>query len=142
MTGNTVTKRLEEADSLAVLLDAAYEAFEVIMSMIAGREDSAGTSLAAFVFAAAAAADGRDSIAAAPSLPKTPLQQRSASAARPGPGESAEDLAAGLASLSGLLAVRLAQAAKSATGHQDRAACHEGARQAREILVLLAGNEP
>jgi len=133
----TATRRLASAASLPVLLDAAYGAFEEILSAICGYEDSGGEFFAALAFAAATAADGRDAVAFAPSLP----------ARLTAPGESAccchspADFT-GLAALSATLATRLAQAAGASDNAGDRAACQDAARLARQLHVLLAGNGP
>jgi hypothetical protein len=70
MSSIAATRRqVEGAGSLAVLLGAAYAAFEEVLSAIHADEDRVGGSFAGFAFAAAAAADGRDAVAGAPSLP-------------------------------------------------------------------------
>jgi hypothetical protein len=141
MTRISTTKhRLEDASSLAALLDAAYEAFEETMSAIRRHEDRTGDSFAGFAFAAAIAADGRDAIAAAPSLPRSPLQPANPEA--PEPGQGIGGLTADLAALSRVLAGRLADSARLAADCEDQSACEAGARQAWEIHALLAGNEP
>ena len=58
-----------EAANLPALLGAAYRAFEWALQALRGAEDQAGALLPAFVLAAAAAADGRDAVAAAGSFP-------------------------------------------------------------------------
>src|SRR5258708_11110608 len=57
------------AENLPALLAAAYGAFECALQALRGAEDHAGPLLPAFVLAAAAAADGRDAVAAARSFP-------------------------------------------------------------------------
>ena len=57
------------AEDLPALLAAAYGAFECALQALRGAEDHAGPLLPAFVLAAAAAADGRDAVAAARSFP-------------------------------------------------------------------------
>jgi hypothetical protein len=54
-----------QAEDLPALLAAAYGAFECALQTLRGAEDHAGSLLPAFVLAAAAAADGRDAVAAA-----------------------------------------------------------------------------
>jgi hypothetical protein len=66
-------QHLQEADGLAAVLDAAYGAFEGMLSVIYPVQDPASGLFAAFVMAAAAAADGRNALALAPSLPGHPL---------------------------------------------------------------------
>src|ERR1700733_1362570 len=65
--------RLQQASGLASVLDAAYEAFEGMMSVIHPVQDPASGLFSAFVMAAASAADGRNALALAPSLPGHPL---------------------------------------------------------------------
>jgi hypothetical protein len=133
-----LTRRLGQAGDLISVLGAAYDAFEETMSAIWSHEETTGNSSAALVFAAAAAADGRDAIATAPSLPRT----KHVGVLPPRPDQRTPELTTALAALSAVLAGRLTQTAESATEYQDRAACQIGARQAREIHSLLTGNEP
>jgi hypothetical protein len=143
MSGIAMTRqRLQGAGSLLLLLDAAYAAFEEMMSAIRDYQDRAGGSFTALAFAAAAAGDGRDAIAGAPSLPRPPLADRPAGREAPDPGSTAAGLAADLAGLAGLLATRLDQAAVAAAAPEDRMACQVAAWQAREIHGLLAGKTP
>ena len=58
---------LQEADGRAAVLDAAYAAFEVMLSAIHPVQDPASGLFAAFVLTAASAADGRNALALAPS---------------------------------------------------------------------------
>lgn len=143
MTGFAMMRqRLEGAGSLPVLLDAAYAAFEEMMSAIRDYQDRAGGSFTALAFAAAAAGDGRDAIAGAPSLPRPALADRPAGRETPDLGGTAGGLASALAELAVLLTARLAQAAESAAAPGDRMACQVAAWQAREIHELLAGRLP
>ncbi len=57
------------AESLPALLGVAYHAFECALQVLRHAEDHAGPLLPAFVLAAAAAADGRDAVAADRSFP-------------------------------------------------------------------------
>src|SRR6202043_3720301 len=61
--------RLEQVAGLPAVLDAAYEAFEEMLRAIEDQQDPDGGAFAAFVMSGAAAANGRDALAAAPSLP-------------------------------------------------------------------------
>jgi hypothetical protein len=124
--------------SLEVLLAAAHDAFEFLLTVTRDQQDPADGMFAAFVMSAASAADGRDALAAAPSLPWPPpgQQARAADGLRPG---AAGEVAACLAALSQQLAARLAQAARTAPGHADRAACAEAAQCATRIGELLTG---
>ncbi len=141
MTGTaSVQERVEDASSLAELLDAVYDAFGEMLSVIVNYHDSGRPFYAALVMAGAAAADGRDAIAAAPSLPRAAsCRGRSGT---PDSGTDAVGVAAALAALSDSVAVRLLQAATSADAAEDRAACRDGAAYAHEAHLLMAGKEP
>ena len=133
--------RVQQASDLAAVLDAAYEAFEVMLSAIHRVQDPASGLFAALVMAAASAANGRNAVALAPSLPGRPLLAVPA-AQRPRPGERPERLAEVVAGLSHLVAGRLAQAAARAADIGDRAACAHAARSARDICGLLGTGGP
>jgi hypothetical protein len=134
--------RLEQAAGLAAVLDAAYDAFESMRLAFRVHEDPASGLFGAFVMAAAAAADGRDAIAFAPSMP--PRRRHGAAETGLGPpGEdSAERFAREAVGLSQLLAACLARAAGSASDPGDRGACGQAARCACEICDLLGGAGP
>jgi hypothetical protein len=131
--------RLEQASDLAALLDAAYGGFEGMLPVIHGQEDRAGGGFAAFVMSAASAANGRDAVASAPSLPPAAAGRTPPVIAAPVTGVTEEAAAAVLAGLSQLLASRLADAATWAADAADRAACAAAARHAGAIWSLLAG---
>ena len=69
---DTARARLEHASGLPAVLDAAYDAFEDMLGVIEAQQDPGGGAFAAFVMAGAAAANGRNAVAAAPSLPPAP----------------------------------------------------------------------
>jgi len=92
----------------------------------------------AMVLAAASAADGRDAVSFAPSLPPHRTQ---AADVEDGRG-AAEPVADVLAGLSELLATRLDDAAHIAPDPDDQAACQAAARWARDIHAFLTGNAP
>jgi len=137
-----MTAALESARTLAALLDAAWDAFEFIISASGDCADTDEGFFTALVYVLAAAADGRDAIRTAPSLPACPLEARPAGPRHPGPGGSVLEVAAGLAALSNVLADRLASATGQAGDSGDRAACLIGARYAREVHALLGGAHP
>jgi hypothetical protein len=137
-----VRRRVEDAGSLAAVLDAAYDAFEETMAAIRGYEDRAGSSFAAIAFAAAAAADGRDAVASAPSLPRPPLRDTKAGTGPADVAPEIEELGAALAALARMLGARLAEVSVVAPLAEDRAACRTAARQAREICRLLSWGGP
>jgi hypothetical protein len=113
-----------------------------VLSAIHADEDRVGGSFAGFAFAAAAAADGRDAVAGAPSLPRPSLPESVDDFGPPDPCYATGELAAVLAGLAGLLAARLGEAAETAADPEDRVACQIAALQAREVHLLLGGNEP
>jgi hypothetical protein len=125
------------------VLDAACAAFEQILTVIAAREQatSAGTGPdLAFLFAGTQAANGRDAMLFAPSLPPQPLHA-------PAPaGEwhsrSTADLQAALATLAGLLADGLGRTATTTAVGADRAACYDAAASATRIHDLLTRPRP
>ena len=133
--------RVQQASDLAAVLDAAYEAFEAMLSAIDPVQDPASGLFAAFVMAAASAANGRNAVALAPSLPGHPLLAVPA-AQVPQPGERPELLGEVVAGLSHLVAGRLAQAAACAPDPGDRVACAQAARSARDICGLLSTSRP
>jgi hypothetical protein len=120
---------------MAVLLGAAWDAFEAIIAASGEYADCGDGFFASLVYALAAAADGRDAITTAPSLPGRSVAVLSATPA--GPVPSAVSAAASIAALSDRLAVRLVSAASTADNPGDQAACLIAARYASEIHALL-----
>ena len=131
-------ERLDRASDLAAILDAAYDTFETMLSVLRAHEDPGDPMFGAVIMAAASAADGRDAVLFAPSLPPQPLQAADAGERHDAVGAAA-DL---LASLSELLAGRLDDAERIAPDPGDQAACQAAARWARDIHALLIGNAP
>ena len=127
-----VQQRLEQAASLPQILDAAYDAFEQILSEIDRYNRGTGPFFAALVMAAPAAADGRDALAAAPSLP--PPSWHAPESADVADGFIAADLAV----LSERVAARLDEAGGAAHAEADVLACRNAARWAREVYGVLA----
>ena len=134
-----VRARLEQASDLPGILDAAYDAFEAMLPLIWGQADRIGGGFAAFVMSAGPAANGRDAVACAPSLPPPAPGRVPPGAGDPAAGVTEQEAAAVLAGLSQLLASRLADAGARAADAADRAACADAAGQARAIWSLLAG---
>src|SRR6266851_7386175 len=133
-------RRVQQASGLGGVLDAAYDAFESMLSVIRDHEDSTDRMFIPFVMAATCAANGRDAILFAPSLPPRRLHEPPAAV---GPHEgSAEAVADTVAALSLLLASQLAEVAGTAPEHDDQAACQDGARCAQQIHDLLTGPGP
>jgi len=136
-----VTDRLTRADALPVLLDAAYEAFEVLLLLLERHEDSGDARFAAFVSAATCPANGRDAVLFTPSLPPRQLPRPPGeSGLADAPGQTNEPDAA--IAVSALLEVRLSQAAEQSADPADRLGRRTAAGYARQIHVLLAGSRP
>ena len=114
---NAVQHRLQQASDLAAVLDAAYEAFEGMVSVIHPVQDPASGLFAALVMAAASAANGRNALALAPSLPGHPLLAVPAEQP-PRSGEPPERVAEVVAGLSHLVAERLAAGRRLRAGHR------------------------
>jgi hypothetical protein len=138
---STARNRLRQARDVPSALDAACDAFEDILGVIGSYEEAATSTGTAIVFllVATQAANGRDALLFAPSLPRRSLHPRPA-VGQPGRG-SASDIKAAVAGLSRLLASRLACTATAAAG-ADQTACHNAARYARKVCGLLAGEDP
>jgi hypothetical protein len=134
-------ERLLRASDLATVLDAACDAFEDMLSVIRACEDPGDEMFTVMVMAAGSAADGRDAILFAPSLPPRRLHPPAAGEEQ-GPAGSTADTVDALARLSGMLAARLDDAACAAPDPGDRAACLGGARWARDVHTLLVGGGP
>jgi hypothetical protein len=130
-------ERLQHATALPAVLEAAYGAFEQMLGVIRGHENPASGMFAAFVMAAASAADGRDAVAFAPSFRPRPGTQLPADLDGERAEEDDEAIAQIIATLSRLLAVRLAEAGASAPDPGDRAACADAARCAETVCGLL-----
>jgi hypothetical protein len=144
--GHDVRERLREAQDLRLVLAAAREAFEWMLAVLEGHEDPAGHMFAAVMMAGAAAADGRDAIAFAPSCPP-PTTRAPEGPAAPGvspaaPGPGADDAGAAVADLCCLLEARLAAVASPGADLGDQVACADAARYAGKIRRLLTGRGP
>jgi hypothetical protein len=134
--------RLESADDLPAILDAAYDAFEDMLTVIEHHQDPDGGAFAAFVMSEAAAIGGRNAIAGAPSLPPAPAVRAGLPGAGLAPGVSGAEAAAAVAGLCLLLVSRLDAAAGLAGDVADRTACALGARSAGAVCSLLGGAQP
>jgi hypothetical protein len=131
-------QRIRFAAGLPEVLESAWHAFECMLAEAEAHEDPATPLFPAFVLAATAAANGRDAVLLAPSLPWPPRDTPPGGQAG-GPGESALAAAQALALLSQALISRLETAAGSAASSGDRGACRFAAGRARAIYDLLAG---
>jgi hypothetical protein len=90
--------------------------------------------------AAASAANGRDAVIFAPSMPAHRAHATTGTG-EDSPAGTADTVAGNIASLCGLAAVRLAQATSQAADPGDHAACVRAAQCARRICELLAQGE-
>jgi len=132
-------QRVRAGADLPDVLESAWRAFECMLDEAEAHEDPATPLFPAFVLAATAAANGRDAVLLAPSLPWPPRHTPHGSRQADGPGEPAQEAARALASLSQALISRLETAAGSAAHSGDRDACRYAAGRARAIYDLLAG---
>jgi hypothetical protein len=138
---SNVQARLDAADcspdGLPELLDAAWNAFDLLITVCRQCQDPPAGSFAAFSFALAAAAEGRLRLMAAPSLPPT----TGTTAGRPRTVmDDLEKVTEELAGLAQTLTTALSSAGRRARDPGDQAACADAARQAEQILALLAGD--
>jgi hypothetical protein len=131
---------LSQAQGLPGLLDAACDAFEAILTAIGNYEDTITALSVPHLLAATQAANGRDAVLFAPSLPPR-ARHSPPQASQEQERGSAASISAVVADLSRLTATRLTRAATLAAG-ADRAACHNAAHYARQIHHLLTGDGP
>jgi len=142
-----VLTRLQDADGLTEILAAARDAFEWMLPVLEAREDPAGAMFAAIVMAGAAAADGRDAVAFAPSCPPAPRtiggpHAPGGPSAAPDPDSDAGNAATAVTAICALLAARLAGAGSSAPDRGDQIACTDAGEYAGKIRRLLARAGP
>jgi hypothetical protein len=131
--------RFRQAHGLPAVLDAACDAFEAILTVIGDYEDTTSNGgEITFLLVATQAANGRDALLFAPSLPPRALRPM---AAQDGP-ESASVIRSSVAGVSELLATGLARTATTIADGADLAACRDAATCAARISGLLAGAEP
>jgi hypothetical protein len=132
-------QRVRAAAGLPEVLESAWCAFDCMLAEAEAHEDPATPLFPAFVLAATAAANGRDAVLRAPSLPWPPRVTGPGGGQAGAPGEPAEAAARALAWLCQVLMSRLEAAAGSAAASGDRDACRYAAGRARVICDLLAG---
>jgi hypothetical protein len=130
---------LRAAGSVAETLDAAFDAFEAIRAAARDCEDRAPELFAAFMLAAGAAVEGRNALAAAPSLPRRGGETANADAASL--SADVAEVADALADLSGLLAHRLQEAAAHTGNASDGSACRDAAGAAAQIHQFLGAGD-
>jgi len=130
---DAITARVTGSTTIPDLLDASFDAFEVIRQMARACEDQVPELFAAFMVAATTAAEGRNALNDAPSLPparSSPTPPLTVSLA-----DDADNVADGLAELAALLAQRLHEPAALA---DDRDACEWAAQAATGIHQILS----
>ncbi len=132
------SRALAEATTVPGLLSAARDAFEVVIFLSGEHAEADDSLVAALAGAMAVAADGRDAIAMAPSLPAQPTSDGGGAAPNPERG-SVREIAAALGALSELLAARLGQGASASRDPRDRTACRRAVGYAHETRALLSG---
>jgi hypothetical protein len=133
--------RFGQARDLTQVLDAACEAFEEILAIIGDYEDASDALVVPLVLAATQAANGRDAILFAPSLPARRLHQVERVGEELERG-SAQDLISAVTGLCQLLASGLVHAAAAVADGADRTACQDAARHAQAVHSLLTGSGP
>ena len=133
--------RAHAAPELPGLLDMAYDAFERILVVLRHHQEDDSSAFPAFVLAANAAADARDAIGDAPSLPPAipgrPPPRHLLTGTEP--GLCVGEVAVRVTATSFLLAGDLMAAAGAAADPDDRAACARAAVHALVICDLLGG---
>jgi hypothetical protein len=133
--------RVGASRSLPELLAAACAAFEVMLTVSREHDQPDGAFFVPMVMAGASAANGRDYLLFAPSLPPLPFSPDSVGQCSEAP-RTALEAAAWLAGLCQVIAAQLTGAATSAASSADREACLGAAACAREILALMGGGTP
>jgi hypothetical protein len=138
MTCDEAAGCLADAGGLLEVLDAAYAAFEVMLRAIDGYHDRGGPFDSRLLMASVPAADGRDALASAPSLP---VRSGLPGARAQHGGDGEPDVAAAVVRLAAAVEQKLLHAVRVAAGH-DALACQEGAGCARQVCELMAGPRP
>jgi hypothetical protein len=121
-----------QPDQLGIVLAAARDGFGNITAALLEHQPQAGTLLPAFAMAAAAAADARDAVLDAPSLPAA---APASEPPWPAPPATAGRLADTLADAAGSLGARLRSA--DAADPRDRACLATAAGHAEAIRGYL-----
>jgi hypothetical protein len=136
---NRTIDRLEAAEDVPGILEAARGAFVDMLTVVECWEEPAHRLFTTYVAAGMIAANGRDAVLQAPSLPAH--RARAAAGKELSHGVTAEDDARQLAALSAVIADRLSDAAATATELRDRIACEQAARSARNLHALFTGTD-
>jgi hypothetical protein len=132
-----MTARLRDANDVAETLAAGFAAFELIRATARDCEDRAPELFAAFMLAAGAAVEGRNALAAAPSLGRGDA----ASLAVASLSADVAEIADALGALGGLLAHCLREAAAHAANATDGTVCQGAVRAAALIQQFLGAGD-
>jgi hypothetical protein len=135
-----ILQLLEEARDVAETLTAAYDAFDEMLSAFDCYQNGPGAFYAALVMAGPAAADGRNTVGSAPSLP--PPDRDRPRPPEPANEPTAQEVADSVAAVAALAARKLRAAAAATTCGADRSACIEAAQYADEVRGLMTGTGP
>jgi hypothetical protein len=134
-SAQTIATNLNRADDSVTTLGACWDAFDYIGQAADHYAEPDSDLFAAFVFAARAANEGRDSVGHAPSMPPTPVITDGPIAL----GETEPGAAAGiLATLAAQVKAKLSAPTAIPSSPADQAAFSAAARCAVEIADLLA----
>jgi hypothetical protein len=134
---SAIEDRLRHSTTMPDSLAASFDTFETIRLIARQHALAAPQLFAAFMTTAAAAAEGRDAITAAPSLPLAGGHPPRYGEPAPAPEAGPENIADALAGLAAIPGSHLARAAARAATAADRAACQDAARSARQIRQLM-----
>jgi hypothetical protein len=132
---DTIAGRVADSTTIPGLLDAGFDAFEVLRRVARTCEDRAPGLFAAFMAAATTAVEGRNALNDAPSLP--PVHGGPAPSPTVSLAAEVDHLADQLAAFAALLAQRLTEAAAQADLADDRDACERAAQAAADIRQIL-----
>jgi hypothetical protein len=135
-----IRQQLEDAHSVADILDASYDAFDEMLSAFDRYQRGCGPFYAALIMAGPAAADGRNTVGAAPSIP--PPERDRPQPPAPATEPAAREVAESIADLALLTARKLRTAAAAATCPADCSACIDAAQYADEVHALMTGKGP
>jgi hypothetical protein len=136
----TVSARVADSTTIPGLLDATFDAFEVIRQVARACESRVPELFAAFMVAATTAVESRNALNDAPSLP--PARGGPVPSPTVSPTADVGHVADRLAALAALLARRLTEAAARADLAGDEDACECAAQSAADLHQILGrGND-
>ena len=138
MTSVSQPSRKGGTTGVPALLATAFETLDDIVTVLYEHAGRAGHLIAPFMVAAAAAADGRDAVIVAPSLPAATGHSGSRQPQALGKSSPA-DIADALAEMARVLSADLAGSVGMARDPRDRAALAAASRCAETVHSCLAG---